>query len=155
MSVRQVCIYIMNARLLYVRQVCIYYDWRDCVLLLRDVLYTKSNEWAQRVGDVMRVGIDDYSQASLGDVVHVELATVGTRVQAGESFGEVEATKSVSSVNAPVSGVVVRVNESVKAIPALVNSDPFGEGWLAEIMPDDFSELANLMDVKAYREYIR
>jgi len=119
------------------------------------VLYTRSNEWAKRVGDVVRVGIDDYSQASLGDVVHVELADVGIRVHAGEAFGEVEATKSVSSINAPVSGVIVRVNESVKAIPALVNSDPFGAGWLAEIVPNDFSELSGLMDVNAYREYIR
>ncbi len=124
-------------------------------MLSSDVLYTKSNEWAQRFGEVVRVGIDDYSQSSLGDVVHVELKDVGTRVHAGESFGEIEATKSVSSINAPVSGVVVRVNDSVIAVPALVNTDPFGKGWLAEIEPDDFSELSCLMDVNAYREYIR
>ena len=124
-------------------------------MLSSDVLYTKSNEWAQRVGEVVRVGIDDYAQASLGDVVHVEFADVSTRVQAGESFGEIEATKSVISINAPVSGVVVRVNDCVRAVPALVNTDPFGKGWLAEIVPDDFSELSCLMNVNEYREYIR
>ena len=120
-----------------------------------EVLYTKSNEWAEKVNDVVRVGIDDYSQASLGDIVHVELEEAGTHVKAGESFGEVEATKSVSSINAPVSGVIVRVNEAVIASPSLVNLDPFGEGWLAEISPEDLSELSALMDAEAYKEYIR
>ena len=120
-----------------------------------EVLYTRSNEWAQKIGDVIRVGIDDYSQASLGDIVHVELAGEGERVSAGHPFGEIEATKSVSDINAPVSGLVVRVNKAVAASPSLVNTDPFGEGWLAEIAPSDPSELSALMDINAYKEYIR
>ncbi len=120
-----------------------------------NLLYTKNNEWAENRGEVVRVGIDDYSQASLGDIVHIELPENGTHVFAGQAFGEIEATKSVSSVNSPVSGVVVRVNDAVKDSPSLVNADPFGEGWLAEIRPEDFSELAALMDIDTYREYIR
>ena len=120
-----------------------------------NLLYTKNNEWAEKIDDVIRVGIDDYSQASLGDIVHIELPKNGTHVRAGQPLGEIEATKSVSSINAPVSGVVVRVNEAVKDSPSLVNIDPFGEGWLAEISPENFSELAGLMDVDTYREYIR
>ena len=120
-----------------------------------NLLYTKNNEWAENRGEVVRVGIDDYSQASLGDIVHIELPQNGTHVCAGQVFGEIEATKSVSSINAPVSGVVVRVNEAVKDSPSLVNIDPFGEGWLAEIDPENLSELSDLMDINAYREYIR
>ena len=120
-----------------------------------NLLYTKNNEWAENRGEVVRVGIDDYSQASLGDIVHIELPKNGTHVLAGQAFGEIEATKSVSSINAPVSGVVVRVNEAVKDSPSLVNIDPFGEGWLAEIDPENLSELSDLMDINAYREYIR
>ena len=95
-----------------------------------DVFYTKSNEWAKKFNDVVRVGIDDYSQASLGDVVHVEISKAGTKVKAGQSFGAIEATKSVSDINAPVSGVIVKVNEEVIKSPALVNIAPFDEGWL-------------------------
>ena len=120
-----------------------------------NLLYTKNNEWAEKIDDVIRVGIDDYSQASLGDIVHIELPKNGTHVLAGQAFGEIEATKSVSSINAPVSGVVVRVNEAVKDSPSLVNIDPFGEGWLAEIFPENLSELSSLMDINAYKEYIR
>lgn len=120
-----------------------------------NLLYTKNNEWAEKIDDVIRVGIDDYSQASLGDIVHIDILENGTHVRAGQQLGEIEATKSVSSINAPVSGVVVRVNEAVKDSPSLVNIDPFGEGWLAEILPENLSELSGLMDINAYREYIR
>lgn len=120
-----------------------------------NVLYTRSNEWAQKLDDVVRVGIDDYSQASLGDVVHVELAAKGAKISAGESFGEIEATKSVSELNSPVSGEIVRVNDAVKTSPQLVNIDPFGDGWLIEIAPSNLSELDSLMDAKTYKEYIR
>ena len=120
-----------------------------------NLLYTKNNEWAENLGEVIRVGIDDYSQASLGDIVHIDILENGTHVRAGQPLGEIEATKSVSSINAPVSGVVVRVNEAVKDSPSLVNIDPFGEGWLAEISPENLSELSSLMDINAYREYIR
>ena len=119
-----------------------------------DVFYTKSNEWAKKFNDVVRVGIDDYSQASLGDVVHVEISKAGTKVKAGQSFGAIEATKSVSDINAPVSGVIVKVNEEVIKSPALVNIAPFDEGWLAEIQPENFSELENLMTAENYKKFI-
>lgn len=120
-----------------------------------DLLYTKSNEWAKHDGQVVRVGIDDYSQASLGDIVHVELKPQGTHVLVGESFGQIEATKSVCSLDAPVSGIIVHVNDAVQSSPSIVNADPFGSGWLAEIAPDNLSELSSLMDVQAYKAYIR
>ena len=123
-----------------------------------DVFYSKSNEWAKNFNDVIRVGIDDYSQTSLGDIVHVELVKAGTRVTAGKPFGHVEATKSVCDINAPVSGVVVRVNEAVIKSPGLINIDPYGEGWLAEIKTENnfaLSSSQNLMDVQAYKNFLQ
>ncbi|MBQ9418971.1 MAG: glycine cleavage system protein H [Synergistaceae bacterium] len=123
-------------------------DFRD------DVFYTKTNEWAKRFGDVVRAGIDDYSQASLGDVVHIEAAESGTRVEAGKSFGAIEATKSVTEINAPVSGTITRVNDEVMKAPGLINLAPFDEGWIAEIKPDNFSDLDLLMNAAAYKKFI-
>ena len=119
-----------------------------------DVLYTKSNEWAKKFDDVIRVGIDDYSQSSLGDVVHVEISKAGTKVTAGKPLGIIEATKSVSDINAPVSGVIIKVNEDVIKNPALINIAPFEEGWLAEIKCENLSELENLMTVENYKKFI-
>ena len=120
-----------------------------------DVLYTSSNEWAKNIDGIIRVGIDDYSQSSLGDIVYAELSPVNTHVSAGKSFGSIEATKSVIEINAPVSGVIVRVNDSVMNSPQLINHDPFGEGWLIEIEPDNISELDTLMNAEAYKDFIR
>lgn len=119
-----------------------------------EVLYTKTNEWARKVDDVIRVGIDDYSQASLGDIVHIEVAEVGTRVETGKSFGAIEATKSVTEINAPISGVIARVNDEVLKAPGLINLAPFDEGWIAEITPDDIAELDALMNAEAYKKFI-
>ena len=123
-----------------------------------NVRYTKNNEWAKVLDDSksVRVGIDDYSQASLGDIVHVEIINSGTHVTAGGVVGSIEATKSVSDINAPVSGVISRVNESVMESPALINLDPFGDGWLVEITPDDkiLSELDALMSLQDYKKFI-
>ena len=119
-----------------------------------DVLYTKSNEWVKNLGNFVRVGIDDYSQSSLGDIVHIELPANGTIVKFGIAFGSLEATKSVSDINAPVSGVISKVNNEVIKNPGIVNFDPFGEGWLVEIEPSDISELNNLMDSETYKKYI-
>lgn len=119
-----------------------------------NVLYTKSNEWAEKIDDVVRMGIDDYSQSSLGDIVHVEISGSGTHVTAGKSLGSIEATKSVSDINAPVSGVISRVNSEVLNSPAIINIDPFGEGWIAEIIPDDISELNGLMNSSDYKSFI-
>ncbi|MBQ9904070.1 MAG: glycine cleavage system protein H [Synergistaceae bacterium] len=119
-----------------------------------DVRYTESNEWAKFFDGVVRVGIDDYSQSSLGDVVHVEIIGKGRRVTAGQPLGSIEATKSVSEINAPVSGVITLVNDEAVKNPAILNIDPFGEGWLAEISPDDPDEINSLMTQLEYKAFI-
>ena len=102
-----------------------------------DLSYTAEHEWVQRVGDdTVKVGITDFAQSSLGDVVFVQLPDVGTDVTAGESFGEVESTKSVSDLYSPVTAKVVAVNGDLEGSPQLVNSDPYGEGWLVELQAD-------------------
>jgi glycine cleavage system H protein len=120
-----------------------------------DLYYTEEHEWVQRTGDdTVRVGITDYAQSALGDVVFVQLPDVGTDVTAGESFGEVESTKSVSDLYAPVSAKVVAVNGDLEANPELVNSDPYGEGWLVDLQIDGSSledALAGLLDADGYR----
>ena len=121
-----------------------------------ELLYTAEHEWVRRTGDdTVRVGITDFAQSSLGDVVYVQLPAVGTEVTAGETFGEVESTKSVSDLYAPVSATVVGVNTELEGNPQLVNSDPYGQGWLLELRADsDTLEqgLAALLDPDAYRD---
>src|SRR5262245_54402673 len=102
-----------------------------------DVRYTEQHEWARREGDRVRVGITDYAQDALGDVVYVDTPDVGTEVTGGEPFGEVESTKSVSDVYAPLSGTVVEVNALLGDAPDRVNEDPYGEGWMVVIVPAD------------------
>ena len=120
-----------------------------------ELYYTEEHEWVQRTGDdTVRVGITDYAQSALGDVVFVQLPDVGTEVTAGESFGEVESTKSVSDLYAPISAKVVAVNGDLEANPQVVNSDPYGEGWLIDLQIDDSSvedALAGLLDADGYR----
>ena len=120
-----------------------------------DLRYTPEHEWVRLTGDgTVRVGITDFAQSSLGDVVYVQLPDVGSEVAAGESFGEVESTKSVSDLYAPVTAKVIAVNGDLESNPALVNSDPYGQGWLLELQADgDTLEqgLAALLDADAYR----
>ena len=120
-----------------------------------DLRYTAEHEWVQRTGeDTVRVGITDFAQESLGDVVYIQLPEVGTDLAAGESFGEVESTKSVSDLYAPLSASVVAVNAELEAKPELVNSDPYGQGWLLELRAggDTLDDgLAGLLDADAYR----
>ena len=120
-----------------------------------ELRYTAEHEWVHRTSeDTVRVGITDFAQDSLGDVVFVQLPEVGTAVTAGESFGEVESTKSVSDLYAPLSATVVAVNAELDAKPELVNSDPYGQGWLLELRADGDSldtGLAGLRDADAYR----
>ena len=120
-----------------------------------DLYYTEEHEWVQRTGDdTVRVGITDYAQSALGDVVFVQLPDVGGDVTAGDSFGEVESTKSVSDLYAPVSAKVVAVNGDLEANPQLVNSDPYGEGWLVDLQIDGSSledALRVLLDADGYR----
>ena len=116
-----------------------------------ELRYTEQHEWARREGNIVRVGITDFAQDALGDVVYVDIPEVGTEVRAGEPFGEVESTKSVSDVYSPVTGSVVGRNESIVDAPETVNEDPYGEGWMILIECSDPSELDALMDAAAYR----
>lgn len=121
-----------------------------------DLYYTAEHEWVRRSGeDTARIGITDFAQSALGDVVFVQLPDVGTELTAGESFGEVESTKSVSDLYAPVSGKVSAVNGDLDGSPQLVNSDPYGAGWLLDVQVSDAagleSAIAMLLDAEAYR----
>ena len=123
--------------------------------LPEDLKYTAEHEWV-RAGDggTVRVGITDYAQEALGDIVYVSLPAVGTDVTPGEAFGEVESTKSVSDVFAPVAGTVIARNEALEAQPELLNSDPYGEGWIVEIDVPDPGALDTLLDAAGYRELL-
>jgi glycine cleavage system H protein len=121
-----------------------------------DLRYTPEHEWLRGDdGGPIRVGITAYAQEALGDIVFVTLPQVGTTVRAGEPLGEVESTKSVSDIYAPVSGTVTARNEQLDARPELVNTDPYGEGWMIEIEPDgDASGGSGLLDAAGYRELV-
>jgi glycine cleavage system H protein len=116
-----------------------------------DLLYSTDHEWIERVEGGVRIGITDYAQDALGDVVFVQVPTVGTSLSAGDSFSEVESTKSVSDIYAPISGVVTTVNESLAQDPSVVNTDPYGAGWLCVIEPASATDVDQLLDAEAYR----
>ena len=116
--------------------------------------YTSEHEWVQPVGDRVRVGITSYAQDALGDIVFVSLPEEGATVSAGSSVGEVESTKSVSDLYAPISGTVVARNEALDANPDLVNSDPYGEGWMFEVEPADPGAVEGLLTSEQYREQL-
>ncbi len=120
-----------------------------------DLRYAENHEWVRRDGDTVKMGISDFAQDALGDVVYVELPESGASVTRGDAFSEIESTKSVSDIYAPVSGTVVRVNDALDATPELVNSDPYGEGWICEIEMSDPSELDNLKDAEAYEASVQ
>ena len=123
-----------------------------------ELSYTAEHEWVQRTGDdTVRVGVTDFAQSALGDVVFVQLPDVGTEVTSGESFGEVESTKSVSDLYAPITAKVVAVNSDLDGNPQLVNSDPYGAGWLVELQADGGAleaGLGELMDAEGYRGHV-
>jgi len=120
-----------------------------------DLRYTSDHEWVRDAeGGAIRIGITAFAQDSLGDVVYVSLPAVGTTVSSGEACGEVESTKSVSDIYAPVSGEVTAVNVSLDSAPELVNSAPYTDGWMYELQPSDDGALAGLMDAAAYRASI-
>jgi glycine cleavage system H protein len=116
--------------------------------------YSTDHEWLSRDGSRARVGITDYAQDALGDVVFVQLPNVGDSVDAGDTFGEVESTKSVSDIYAPVSGTVVAVNDALSESPQLVNEDPYGEGWICDIEVSDESQFGELLDASAYVQLV-
>lgn len=119
-----------------------------------DVKYTKEHEWAKREGDTVLIGITDYAQEELGDIVFVELPEVGEEVSKDESFGSVESVKTVSDLYAPVTGKIVEVNADLAEGPETINSDPYGDGWLIKVKMSDPRELDELMDSAAYQEYV-
>jgi len=116
-----------------------------------DCRYSKDHEWARSEGDRVRVGITDFAQDALGDIVFVSLPAVGTTVAAGDVIGEIESTKSVSELYAPVAGEVVAVNEALADAPERLNQDPYGEGWVCEVVAPDPDPTTGLMDAAAYR----
>lgn len=116
--------------------------------------YSRDHEWVSLDGTRARIGITDYAQDALGDVVYVQVPTQGATVAAGDSFGEVESTKSVSDVYAPVAGTVVAVNDALADSPELLNSDPYGAGWICEIECSDVSQVDALLDAAAYHALI-
>ncbi|UEM04205.1 glycine cleavage system protein GcvH [Skermanella mucosa] len=117
------------------------------------IKFTKDHEWIRVEGDVATVGISDYAQQQLGDVVFVELPEIGRNVVAGKEAAVVESVKAASEVYAPVAGDVVEVNEALADDPALVNRDPMGEGWFVKLRIENQSDLDDLMDEAAYKEY--
>ena len=120
-------------------------------MIPEDLRYTAEHEWVRPVdGGRVRIGITHYAQDALGDVVFVSLPEPGTSVAAGDSFGEVESTKSVSEVYAPVAGEIVARNDALEGHPELVNSDPYGDGWIIEIAPSDPAAVEGLLDAAAY-----
>jgi glycine cleavage system H protein len=124
------------------------------VQIPEDLRYTENHEWVRVESDgAVTVGISEYAQDALGDIVYVDLPDVGRSVEAGENIAEVESTKSVNDVYAPISGVVATVNEPLMDAPELVNSDPFGAGWFVTITPADGGTLEALMDAAAYTAF--
>lgn len=119
-----------------------------------DLRYTSDHEWVRLEEGRLRIGITDYAQDALGDVVFVSVPEVGARLESGTAFGEVESTKSVSDVFAPVSGSVVEVNTELADTPQRLNEDPYGEGWICVIEPDSADAFSGLLDAAAYRELI-
>jgi len=116
--------------------------------------YTKDHEWIRLEGDTGIVGITDYAQGELGDVVFVELPVQGKQVKQGESFGTIEAVKAVSDLFAPVSGEVIETNTELEKAPELINKEPYAKGWIIKLKIQNKSELDNLLDVKAYRDLV-
>jgi glycine cleavage system H protein len=116
--------------------------------------YTKDHEWIQIDGETGIVGITDYAQGELGDVVFVELPSVGKVVKAHDTFGTIEAVKAVSDLYAPVSGSVVAVNPELEKTPEIVNKDPYGKGWMVKVTVSNVSEVANLLSAAAYKQLI-
>lgn len=120
-----------------------------------NVKYTEEHEWIRVEGEEAYVGITDYAQSELGEIVFVDVDTVGEVIGQGEVFGSVEAVKTVSDLNMPATGEVLEVNEALNDQPELVNSDPYGEGWMVKIRLQDPAELDSLMDAEAYQAFVK
>jgi glycine cleavage system H protein len=121
--------------------------------IVDNLLYTKEDEWLRIEGDEGVLGVSDYAQDALSDIVYLELPDVGTQINAGDSIGVVESVKAAADLYTPVSGEVTAVNDDARDTTDLLNRDPYGAGWLIRVRLSDMSELDNLMDAAAYREY--
>ncbi|MFN2637071.1 MAG: glycine cleavage system protein GcvH [Gemmatimonadaceae bacterium] len=119
-----------------------------------DLLYTEEHEYVRRAGDVVEIGITDYAQGELGDIVYIELPKVGTKFGKHDVFGTIEAVKAVSELFAPIAGEVIAINERLDKEPALVNSDPYGAGWMIKVRPTTSAELDALLKSDAYSRHI-
>lgn len=119
-----------------------------------ELKYTKDHEWVKIEGDVAIIGVTDFAQSELGDIVYVDIETVGDTLEKDEIFGSVEAVKTVSDLFLPLSGEIVEFNESLESEPEKVNTDPYGEGWMIKMKFSDASEIENLLDADAYKEVI-
>ena len=122
--------------------------------LPEDLLYTNEHEWVRVEGDIAVVGITDYAQGELGDVVFVELPALGTAIKQADAFGTIEAVKAVSDLFAPVSGEVVEINPLLTDAPETVNKDPYGEGWMVKVRLSSAGELASLLKADAYKQLV-
>lgn len=120
-----------------------------------NVRYAQDHEWAKLEGDKIKIGISDYAQDQLGDVVFVELPQIGNKIKKGEEFGTVESVKAVSELYMPVSGEVISINSKLEESPELVNKSPYDDGWMIEIKPDDLSELDALMNKEEYIKMLK
>lgn len=120
----------------------------------KELKYTRDHEWCSVDGDVVTIGVTDFAQSELGDIVFVEVETEGETLDAEEVFGTIEAVKTVSDLFMPVSGEIIEFNEELEASPELVNSDPYGDGWMIKVKISDASQLENLLDAAAYNDLI-
>ena len=117
---------------------------------LKNLKYTKDHEWVRVEGDIAYVGITDFAQGELGDIVYVEIETLNEEIEMGDVFGTVEAVKTVSDLFMPISGEVIELNEKLESEPELVNSDPYGDGWMVKIKIENISQLDELLDLDGY-----
>lgn len=118
------------------------------------LLYTKEHEWADFKENEVTIGITDYAQGQLGDIIFIEFPEVGQELNAGDTFGEVEAVKTVSELYVPVSGTIIEINEKLEDSADLVNTDPYGDGWLIKIKPINVNEKDHLMNFSSYEEFV-
>ena len=120
----------------------------------QNLKYTNEHEWIRVDGDIAYVGITDYAQEQLGDIVFVDITTVGETLEAGETFGTIEVVKTISDLFLPIAGKVLEQNEALEENPELVNKDPYGEGWLIKMKPADLKAVEDLLDAEAYKAVV-
>ena len=121
---------------------------------LEDLKYTNDHEWVRLKGDIAYVGITNFAQGELGDIVYVEIETLNQKIEQGDVFGTVEAVKTVSDLFMPISGEIIEINQKLESEPELVNNDPYGEGWMVKIKYDDVSQFNQLLDLNSYEKLI-